>query len=109
MQASTKLEVETMSQNTKSAITCRFFTEESFQDALTFFSNDNSIVMLTENAAGEQYLLAAGSAKALMDEWNGDCDGLPENDAPVHRLWVSGEEQEISGQAFEEVLHRLAQ
>ena len=98
-----------MSQNTKSAITCRFFTEESFQDTLTFLSNDNPIVMLTENTAGEQYLLAASSAEALMGEWNGDCDGLPENDAPVYRLWVSGEEQKISGQAFEEVLHRLAQ
>lgn len=98
-----------MSQNTKSAITCRFFTEESFQDTLTFLSNGNSIVMLTENTAGEQYLLAASSVEALMDEWNGDCDGLPENDAPVHRLLVSGEEREISGQAFEEVLHLLAQ
>lgn len=86
-----------MVKNTTSSITCRFFTEESFQDILTSLTASKSIVILTENSAGEQYLLASDNVDVLIDEWNGDCDGLPENDAPVHRLWVSGKERELSG------------
>ena len=97
-----------MVKSISSSITCRFFTAESFQDVLTSLSSEKRIVILTENVDGERYLLAADSADALMDEWNGDCDGLPENDAPVHQLWVSSEELKCSGQSFEKVLHLLA-
>ena len=57
-----------MVKNTTSSITCRFFTEESFQDILTSLAASKSIVILTENSAGEQYLLASDDVDALMDE-----------------------------------------
>ena len=92
----------------RASIVCRFFDRGSFEETRDTLLESYRIVLLTQNTAEKQYLLAADSADALVDEWNGDCEGLPENDAPVYQVWVDGEPLTISEESFESVLQQLA-
>ena len=41
------------------------------------------IIIITANAAGEKYLIKAKSIQDILDDWNGDCEFVPSNDACV--------------------------
>ena len=46
----------------------------------TFFFHQD-IIIITANAAGEKYLIKAKSIQDILDDWNGDCEFVPSNDA----------------------------
>lgn len=46
-----------------------------------FFDGDTVIV--TENADGEIYLIKSKYIQDILDDWRGDCDFVPSNDARV--------------------------
>ena len=48
----------------------------------TFFFHQD-IIIITANAAGEKYLIKAKSIQDILDDWNGDCEFVPSNDACV--------------------------
>ena len=39
--------------------------------------------IITANATGEKYLIKAKSIQDILDDWNGDCEFVPSNDACV--------------------------
>lgn len=49
---------------------------------MTMFFND-SIVIITENECGEIYLIESKYIQDIIDDWNGDCNFVPANDARV--------------------------
>lgn len=53
------------------------------------FDRTANITFLTENADGELYTpnLTIGE---LIDDWNGDCNIVPANDAPVYKVRIDG-------------------
>lgn len=44
----------------------------------------SDIVIITENADGEIYVLTSKYIQDILDDWNGDCNTVPANDAPVY-------------------------
>ena len=48
----------------------------------TFFFHQD-IIIITANAAGEKYLIKAKSIQDILDDWKGDCEFVPSNDACV--------------------------
>ena len=40
-----------------------------------------NIAILTENVDGKLYLIKAKSFRDILDDWNGECRSVPENDA----------------------------
>ena len=95
-----------------SNLTCCMFSPDGEQEALSSllsaYSEDGAIVMKTENVDGIPYFLAAENADVIKKEWDGDCNGLPENDARVFALWVGGERRELDDDtAFEDVFVSL--
>ena len=50
-----------------------------------------SIVILTENVDGKLYLIRAKEFQDIMDDWNGECCFVPENDARVFFASYNGE------------------
>lgn len=48
----------------------------------TFFFHQD-IIIITANAAGEKYLIKAKSIQDILDDWSGDCEFVPSNDACV--------------------------
>lgn len=47
-----------------------------------FFNNETVIV--TENINGDMYLLKSKYIQDILDDWNGNCDFVPPNDARVY-------------------------
>ena len=43
----------------------------------------NGAVIVTENTDGEIYMITAEYIQDILDDWNGDCDFVPTNDARV--------------------------
>ena len=41
-------------------------------------------VIVTENAEGEMYLIHSKHIQDILDDWEGDCQFVPENDARVY-------------------------
>ena len=46
------------------------------------FIEDDTIIV-TENADGRMYILRAKYIRDILDDWNGDCEFVPSNDARV--------------------------
>jgi len=44
---------------------------------------DKGAVIVTENVSGRMYMIIAERQSDVLDDWNGDCDYVPENDAKV--------------------------
>ena len=76
-------------------------------ECLTRVIETNKVAMLVQNTSGVPYLLAASGKKEILDDWNGDCAFVPENDSIVERLWLNGEEQE-AGMQFSLLMDRFA-
>lgn len=51
---------------------------------------DEDIVIFTENVIGEIYLLKAKSIQDIFNDWNGDCEFVPSNDAKVYFASLNG-------------------
>ena len=49
--------------------------------AVNFCGNGTAIV--TENVDGEIYMITAKYIQDILDDWNGDCNFVPANDARV--------------------------
>ena len=43
----------------------------------------HNLVIITENADGEMYVIKAKYIQDVIDDWNGDCHYIPANDAKV--------------------------
>lgn len=43
----------------------------------------NGIAIVTENIDGEIYMITAKYIQDIFDDWNGDCNFVPANDARV--------------------------
>ena len=46
-------------------------------------------VIVTENANGDPYLIQAKYLQDIVDDWNGECNFVPSNDAKVFFATVS--------------------
>lgn len=58
------------------------FDETMKEDvSVNFFGSGTAIV--TENADGEIYMIATKYIQDILDDWNGDCNFVPANDARV--------------------------
>lgn len=44
---------------------------------------EDGTAIVTENADGEIYMIAAKYIQDILDDWNGDCNFVPANDARV--------------------------
>lgn len=51
-------------------------------DNKTMFFNGNTVIV-TENADGEIYLIESKYIQDIVDDWMGDCNFVPSNDARV--------------------------
>lgn len=49
----------------------------------TYNIYDHLIVILTQNAAGELYIIVSDDYNEIVNDWNGECCYVPENDARV--------------------------
>lgn len=49
--------------------------------SVDFFGD--STVIVTENADGEIYVITTKYIQDILDDWNGDCNFVPSNDARV--------------------------
>lgn len=49
------------------------------------------IPIVTEDADGCVYTIIAKHIQDLLNDWNGTCDFVPSNDAPVHYAVYKGE------------------
>lgn len=45
---------------------------------------DHDIMIVTENADGDMYVMTAKNIQDILNDWNGDCMFVPANDAPVY-------------------------
>lgn len=43
----------------------------------------SGLLILTENVRGEMYWLSSENLQSLIDDWKGNCDFVPSNDAKV--------------------------
>lgn len=55
-------------------------------DIVITFPKDN-LFIVTENTTGEIYTISAKYIQDILDDYNGDCEFVPENDARI--LFVS--------------------
>ena len=44
---------------------------------------EGDTIIVTENADGRMYILRAKYIQDMLDDWNGDCEFVPSNDARV--------------------------
>jgi hypothetical protein len=44
---------------------------------------EGDTIIVTENADGRMYILRAKYIQDILDDWNGDCEFVPSNDARV--------------------------
>ena len=51
-------------------------------DNRTIFFNGNTVIV-TENTDGEIYLIESKYIQDIVDDWKGDCNFVPSNDAKV--------------------------
>lgn len=51
-------------------------------DNRTIFFNENTVIV-TENTDGEIYLIESKYIQDIVDDWKGDCNFVPSNDAKV--------------------------
>lgn len=47
-------------------------------------------VIVTENANGDPYLIQAKYLQDIVDDWNGECNFVPSNDAKVFFAMYNG-------------------
>jgi hypothetical protein len=49
-----------------------------------------SIIIVTENIDGKIYTITADSINEVLDDWLGECECVPENDAKIYFAMVCG-------------------
>ena len=52
------------------------------EDVTATLCGDRTVIV-TENADGEIYMITAKYIQDVLDDWNGDCNFVPANDARV--------------------------
>ena len=66
-------------------------------------------VIVTENADGELYTITAEYFRDILDDWNGDCNFVPANDARVFfAAWNGKPLNPHEYQDFESLIRLLA-
>lgn len=61
----------------------RFYGGEFMNEDVSVNFCGNGAVIVTENTDGEIYMITAEYIQDILDDWNGDCDFVPSNDARV--------------------------
>ncbi len=80
--------------NEKANVTCEFL--------------NNRVVIVTENADGEIYVIKTDDVSALVKDWLGNCEFVPANDAKVYFAAVDGEAMNPNEYTdFESALHHI--
>ena len=51
---------------------------------ISCLSIKDDVIIITENVDGEKYILVANTIYTILDDWEGECEYVPENDAPVY-------------------------
>lgn len=65
-------------------------------------------VIVTENTDGEIYMITAKYIQDILDDWNGDCNFVPTNDARVFfAAWNGKPLNPYDYSNFESILHLL--
>lgn len=65
------------------------------------------IALVTENVDGNLYVINANSVDEILQDYNGECNFVPENDAPVHLLIIDGHVIKSFPKRFEDCLNYL--
>jgi len=60
--------------------------------AIETFSFDDALVVVTENSDGEIYAIKADYVQDLIDDWNGECNAVPPNEARVFFATYNGKQ-----------------
>lgn len=56
----------------------------------TIFLGSDTVIV-TENTDGEMYIIQSKYIQDILDDWNGNCDFVPANDARVFFVSWNGE------------------
>lgn len=56
---------------------------KSTEDNIKTLLCGNDTVIVTENVGEEMYVIRSRHIQDIFDDWNGDCDYVPQNDARV--------------------------
>lgn len=68
---------------------------------------DESVIIITENVHGEIYMIKSNTYDILQD-WNGDCNFVPSNDARVFfASWYGKPVSPYEYTNFESLIHHL--
>ena len=67
-------------------VSARYFVNQD----IACFSAADDIIIITENADGEEYILVANTIHTVLDDWENECEYVPANDAPVHFSMMHG-------------------
>lgn len=78
------------------------------QDVLINFCG-NGTVIITENTDGEIYMITANHIQEILDDWKGECNFVPANDARVFFAAWNGQPLNPYGYSNFESLLRLLQ
>ena len=71
-----------------------------------FFGSDT--VIITENVKGDMYVIKSKYIQDILDDWNGNCDFVPANDARVFFASWNGEPiSPYKYTDFESLMHYL--
>lgn len=76
----------TPGQNQEASVCMEFLNaqmEEKRENMKLYNMYDHLIVILTQNSAGELYIIESDDYNEIVNDWNGDCCYVPENDARV--------------------------
>ena len=60
------------------------------EKTINTFMLNNETVIVTENADGNMYLIHSKYIQDILDDWTGDCNFVPANDARVYFAGVNG-------------------
>ena len=70
----------------------------------TSLNKKESLVIVTENVHGERYVILSDSVKEVLDDWQGECEFVPGNDAKVYFAMVGDMVVPESASTFERAM-----
>ena len=65
------------------------------------------VIIVTETVDGAKYMISADSIREIYDDWYGDCNSVPENDAPVYFAMCDGERIDTDDSTFGDIMALL--
>lgn len=68
----------------------------------------HTVAFITENCDGDPYIIYADDPQEIIDDWMGECDGVPANDATVSNIYIDCEAYPFNGD-FEDFIKDLTE